>query len=256
MHAGGRSERGRMNKWSALKDMIHGADVIIEVLDARDIGGTRLPIAEKWAGSKRLLMVANKTDLLPPGARPPKLQNRGISVSAKSLDENERWRVIRAILERTAARPVRGILVGYPNVGKSSLINMLARRKAARVSAVAGTTKDIQWVNITPELMLSDYRGMFPGRESEGDLVRKGALNVQGEEEKHAYAFAEKVLGSKTLTKWLEKRFDISLEGTRDAEAVLERIARRRGWMLKGGEPNLAEASRSLVRAMMEAPQI
>lgn len=245
-----------MNKWSALKGMIHGADVIVEVVDSRDIEGTRLPVAEKWAGSKRLLMVANKTDLLPSGAKQPKLPNRGIFVSAKSLDEGERWRVIRAILERTAARPARGILVGYPNVGKSSLINMLARRKAAKVSAVAGTTKDIQWVNVTPELMLSDYRGMFPGRESEDELVRKGALNVQGEEEKYAYAFAEKALANNTLKKWLEKRFDISLEGAKDAESVLERIARRRGWILKGGEPNLEEACRSLVRAMMEAPEI
>ncbi len=256
MASGGRTERGRMNKWTALKDMIHGADVIIEVIDSRDVEGTRLPVAEKWAGSKRLLMVANKTDLLPPGAKPPKLQNKGIHVSAKSLDENERWRVIRAILERTAARPARGILVGYPNVGKSSLINMLARRKAAKVSAVAGTTKDIQWVNITPELMLSDYRGMFPSRESEEDLVRKGALNVQGEEEKHAYAFAEKALANPTLRKWLEGRYDIDLSDARDSEGVLECIARRRGWMLKGGEPNLEEACRSLVRAMMEAPEI
>jgi ribosome biogenesis GTPase A len=245
-----------MNKWSALKDMIHGADVIVEVVDSRDVAGTRLPVAEKWAGSKRLLVVANKTDLLPEGAEMPKLQNKGIYASAKSTDEDERWRVIRAIMERTHARPVRAILVGYPNVGKSSLINMLARRKATRVSAVAGTTKNIQWVKVNQELMVSDYRGLFPAKEPQEALVRKGALNVQGDEEKHAYAFAGKVLAAPALKRWLEKKYDISLADAKDAEAVLERIARRRGWFLKGGEPNLQEACRSLVRAMAEAPEI
>ncbi len=249
-------DRGRMNKWAFLKDMIHGADVIVEVVDARDIEGTRLPIAEKWAGSKRLMMVANKKDLLPRGAKLRKLQNKGMYFSAKGAGEDGRWELIRAIMARTERRPVRGILVGYPNIGKSSIINLLARRKAAKVSAVAGTTKDIQWVNITPELMLSDYRGLFPGREKEEDLVRKGALNVQGEEEKHAHAFADRALASPVLKKWLEKRYDVSLADARDAEGVLERIARRRGWVLKGGEPNLAEACRSLVRTMMEAPEI
>ncbi|MFN7990904.1 MAG: GTPase [Candidatus Micrarchaeia archaeon] len=256
MRTARRRDRGQMNKWSFLKDMIHGADVIIEVLDARDIPGTRLPIAEKWAGSKRLMVVANKIDLLPEGAGPPKLWNKGMHFSAKTAGENERWDLIHAIMARTSSRPVRAILVGYPNVGKSSLINMLARRKAARVSAVAGTTKNIQWVNITPDLMLSDYRGLFPGRETEEALVRKGALNVQGEEEKHAHAFALRALGNKVLRGWLEKRYDVSLAGAKDSEDVLSAIAMRRGWMLKGGVPNLLEACRSLVRAMMEAPEI
>lgn len=249
-------DRGRMNKWTFLKDMIHGADVIVEVVDARDIHGTRLPVAEKWAGSKRLMMVANKKDLLPHGAKLPKLQNKGLFFSAKAAGEGERWDLIHAIMGRTDKRPVRAILVGYPNVGKSSLLNLLARRKAAKVSSVAGTTKNIQWVVITPELMLSDYRGMFPSKEKEEDLVRKGALNVQGEEEKHAYAFAERALANPTIKKWLEKKYDISLADANDAETVLELIALRRGWLLKGGEPNIAEACRSVVRAMLEAPEI
>jgi ribosome biogenesis GTPase A len=202
------------------------------------------------------MMVANKVDLLPKGSELSKLQNKGRYFSAKTADENDRWNLIHAIMERTNNRPVRAILVGYPNVGKSSLINMLARRKATKVSSVAGTTKNIQWVNVIPELMLSDYRGLFPSSEPREDLVSKGALNIQGEEEKFAYAFAEKVLGSPVLKKWLEKEYDIDLSPAKDGEGVLTIIALRRKWLLKGGTPNLEEAARSIVRIMMEAPEI
>jgi ribosome biogenesis GTPase A len=253
---------GEMNPWSSLKDMIHGADVIIEVVDARDLTGTRLLLAEKWAGSKRLLLLANKTDLLPPDqsskpihpSRLPKLQNGGMWVSAK--DPSLREKIISTILSRTKNRPVRAILIGYPNVGKSTLLNMLAQRKAAKVSAVAGTTKNLQWVNINEELTISDYRGMFPKYEKKDELVRKGALNLQGDEEGYAYKFAEKILRSEQLKKWLEEKFNIELGGVHDSEALLSKIAERRKWYKKGGELNLEEAARALVRAMAEAPEM
>lgn len=249
------TDRGEMNPWSFLKDMIHGVDIVLEVVDARDIPGTRLPLAEKWTGSKRLFMIANKADLLPPGTILPKLQNKGMYTSAKSTDENVRMDLIRAILVRTDSRPAKVLLVGYPNVGKSTLINMLARRKVARVSAVAGTTKNMQWVRVG-DLIVTDYRGMFPKYEKKEELVRKNALNVQGDEEKYAHKFAEKVLLSVKLKKWLEGKYGISLEGVSDSEGVLAKIAERRKWYLKGNELNLQEAARSLVRSMADAPEI
>ena len=248
-------DRGQINKWSFLKDMIHGADVVVEIVDARDIKGTRLPIAEKWAGSKRLLMVVNKIDLLPQGIQLSKLPNKGVYVSARKADEDDRWMLIRAILARTGSRPAKAILIGYPNVGKSSVINMLARRKATRVSPVAGTTKNIQWVRISDELIVSDYRGLFPSKEPKDELVKKGAINVQGDEERYAYKFAEKILRTQKLLKWLEKRYDVNLSAARTSEDILTAIAFRRKWYLKGGEPNLAEVARSLIRAMKEAPE-
>jgi len=249
-------DRGKMNKWTALKNMIHGADVIVEVVDARDIAGTRLPIAEKWAGSKRLLLAVNKTDLLSQGAVVPQLQNKGIAISAKEGGEDGRKLLLKAITARTKAKPpVKAIFIGYPNVGKSSLINLLVGRKVARVSAVAGTTKNIQWIRVSGELIVSDYRGIFPAKDSEEALVRKGAINVQGDEEHHAYRFAERVLANDTLRRWVEKKYDVELAGAETSEDVLARIAERRKWYIKGGELNLAEAARSLVRAMKEAPE-
>ncbi len=246
----------RKDHWSSLKDMIHGADVIVEVLDARDIAATRLPVAERWAGSRRLLMVANKADLLPEGAACPRLENRGIAMSARMGGEGGRALLQNSILARTTARPAKALFIGYPNVGKSSLINLLAGRKAAHVSPVAGTTKNIQWVRISDELLVSDYRGMFPKREKEAELVRKGAVKLSGDREKYAYDFAKKALGNPVLREWLERRYDIDLGKAECAEDVLRIIALRRGWLIRGGEPNIEEASRHLLRAMMEAPEI
>ncbi|MDD5339986.1 MAG: 50S ribosome-binding GTPase [Candidatus ainarchaeum sp.] len=251
-----RRDRGKAGEWAFLKGMIHGADIIIEVVDARDVQGTRLPAVERMAGSRRLLMVANKTDLLPGGAMLPKLANKGFTISATTANENQRQALIRAIMARTKTRPVRALLVGYPNVGKSTLINMLAHRSVARVSPVAGTTKDIQWINITPDLTISDYRGLFPKKEAKAELVRKGAMDVRGDEEVHAHPFAERVLRSRVLRSWLERRFDVDLKAAHTSEGILAAIAARRRLFIKGGELNLEEAARLLVRAMKEAPEI
>ncbi|MFH0738081.1 MAG: GTPase [Candidatus Micrarchaeota archaeon] len=256
MGRGNTAQGFRRDFWKEVKDMIHGADVVVEIVDARDVEKTRLPLAERWAGSNRLIIIANKTDLLPQGAKLPKLPHRGIFISAKTSEEKVRQSVIDAIMGRTQARPVKALLIGYPNVGKSTLINMVAKRRAAKVAPVAGTTTNIQWVKISDDLTISDYRGMFPRYESIGELVRKGALNLLGDEEKHAYRFADRVLARPVMRKWLEGKFDIDLRGAKSAEDVLVKMAERRRWFLKGGELNLEEACRAIIRAMKDAPEI
>lgn len=251
-----RYTRSRSDKWTILKDLIHSADVIVEVVDARDINGTKLRLAEKLAGSRRLLMVVNKIDLLSEGVRLPNLPNQGIKISAKEASETDRIKLIHAIMKRTEKKFVYALFIGYPNVGKSSLINLLARRKAVKVSPVAGTTKNVQWINITDELVVSDYRGLYPDKEPKRELVRKGAIKLSGGQEGYAYEFAEKALRSPTVRRWLEKTYDIDLASAENSEDVLAVIAKRRGWYLKGREPNIGEAARSLIRAMMEAPEL
>lgn len=246
--------RGK-DQWARLKEIVQDIDVIIEVVDARDMEGTRLYAAERMGGTNRIILVANKSDLLPAGNL-PRIPRKGIRMNARSTDPNERKKLLEEIFRKTKKRPIRALFIGYPNVGKSSLINMLARKQAARVSDVAGTTRNPQWVKIGDNLMVTDYRGLYPEKEEKTSLVRKGALNVQGDEETYADGFAMRVLGSAKLRKWLEERFDMDLSGANDSEKVLEAIARRRKWFLKGGELNLQEAARALVRAMREAPEI
>ncbi|MBU0532082.1 50S ribosome-binding GTPase [Candidatus Micrarchaeota archaeon] len=242
-----------MDKWKLLKKLMKEAQVIIEVVDARDIEGTRLPIAERMAGTNRLLILANKKDLLSEKVKVPR---KGMLVSAKTADKDERKELINAILAKNSTRPMRALFIGYPNVGKSSLINMLAHRKAAKVSALAGTTKNVQWVRINEELQVTDYRGMFPDKETRSELVRKGALDVHGDEERYAYKLADDILKNQKLRTWLEGKYDFSLKDAKTSDDVLAAIAKRRNWYIKGGELNISEAAKSLLRIMREAPEI
>ena len=248
-------DRGKMNKWVRLKNLIREADVIIEILDIRDAQGTRLPLAEEWAGPKRLIILANKADLLTKGER-PELPKHAILTSAKATVGMHRNAIIQAILMKATERPVKVLFVGYPNVGKSSIINMLAKRKAARVSPVAGTTRDVQWVHISDDILATDYRGLFPESETREGLVRKAAINASGNDECYAYQFAERVLERPKLRAWFEKKYDVKLDNAKTSEDVLNAVAERRKYRLKGNQLNIGDAARSILRAMKEAPEI
>ena len=246
----------KKDQWQKLRDVIHEADLIIEVADARNIEGTRIPILEKWAGVMRLLIVANKIDLLP-NSETIVLPKRAVKISAKLASERERRNLIEIIVSRARInrRPVRALMIGYPNVGKSTLANMLAHRNVAKVSNIAGTTRHIQWVRVNDDLVLSDYRGMFPKSEERDSLVKKGAINIQRDPEAYANKIAARILKNGRLLKWLEKKFDASLAQAEKPEDVLAAIAERRKYYLKGGLLNLQEAARQLLRAIMDAPE-
>jgi ribosome biogenesis GTPase A len=236
--------------WRALRQLIKEANVVVEVVDARDVRGTRLPLAETWAGAK-LMIIANKADLadkVPDDTR--------FVISAKYCEDSERRKIIREMVGRTKKRPVKALFIGYPNIGKSSIINMLAKRKAAKVSPVAGTTKNVQWINVNEELRVTDYRGVYPKGEEQDDLMRKGAINIEKDAELHAYAFAKRALASKRLRRWLEKKLDMDLSGIDDEDGLFTAIAKRRKLIAKGGALNTDEAARILVRLLRDAPEI
>lgn len=236
--------------WRQLRQLIKESNVVVEVVDARDVEGTRLPLAESWAG-KKLMIIANKMDL---ADRVP--DETRFVISAKKCGESDRKAIIQEMIGRTQKRPVKALFIGYPNIGKSSIINMLAKRKAARVSPVAGTTKNVQWVKVNPELMVTDYRGVYPKGEEQMDLMRKGAVNIEKDAELHAYAFAKRALASERLRAWLEEKLGLELKGVTDEDELFRAIAKRRKLFIRGGELNTEEAARILVRLMRQAPEI
>lgn len=245
------------DKWATFRQLLRKCEIVIEVLDARDLEGTRVRKLEHWAGRERLIKIANKIDLISDEKVKLIDKKEYLPISSKSNNKNkERRNIIDAILAKRKQKP-RILIVGYPNVGKSTIINLLAGREVARATPTAGTTTNVQWIRLPEDILLIDSPGVFPEYEKRTELLRKGALNVEQLESFEFYALkvAQKCITDKELSKWIEKYFDIKLEDD-NPEKLIEKIAKRRKLMLKGGILNINEASKLLLRAFSKAPII
>lgn len=255
---------GKNNPGAALlKRIIREANVVIEVIDARDPDGTRLPEIERRIGNNGLIVVANKADLVVGKERIEDLKERGIMpFSARTRDAGSgRMALMRAIAAKAGHAKPRVAVVGYPNVGKSSIVNLLALGARARVSPVAGTTRSVQWiVTRSPPVFLMDSPGVFPPKEEECsgvDRLVRGFVNVEDTHDPEASAdsFIGKYGGKKEWQDWIKSEFGLKAgQECGQASEILEAIAIRRGWLLKGGMPDRDRAARALLRAASGAP--
>src|SRR3989338_7538324 len=107
------------DRWATFRILLRKCEIILEILDARDLEGTRIRQLEHWAGRERLIKIANKIDLLGNESLQSIDRKEYLPISSKSNHkEKERKKIIDAILARGKERP-RVVVVGYPNVGKS-----------------------------------------------------------------------------------------------------------------------------------------
>ncbi|MDY7012265.1 MAG: ribosome biogenesis GTPase YlqF [Cyanobacteriota bacterium] len=175
-----------------LKEQLKRVDVVLEVLDARIPLASHHPLVSQWVGSKPRVLILNRMDMIPPstqqawkawfGDRDEKphftdaKRGKGITpvkkaAQAAGVAMNQRRRD-RGLLPR----PVRAVVIGMPNVGKSALINRLVGRKAVRSERRAGVTRQLQWVRISDEIELLDAPGVIPSRLDNGEDAIKLAI--------------------------------------------------------------------------------
>ena len=156
------------------RDVIHRADVVLEILDARLIQETRNLALEREviSSGRRLIHVINKSDLAPREflEKAKDSLTNAIFISTKERDGIS---MLRQLIYRVAAASksqnediVVGV-VGYPNVGKSSIINALAGRASTGVSPVSGYTRSVQKVRVTNRIMILDSPGVIPVDEQD-----------------------------------------------------------------------------------------
>ena len=163
-----------------LKECIKMVDVVVEVRDCRIPLATAHPDVERWIGNRTRILAMNRADLAPEVARSHwrkhlleqgekvrfinAKQGRGVkelkklAINAGSFVNEKRRR--RGLLPR----PVRCLVIGYPNVGKSALINRLVGRKAAKSANKPGVTRNYQWVRISDSIELLDMPGIIPAK--------------------------------------------------------------------------------------------
>ncbi|KAK4245055.1 NUC091 domain-containing protein [Corynascus novoguineensis] len=247
--------------WNELYKVIDSSDVILHVLDARDPLGTRCRHVEKYlateAPHKHLVFVLNKIDLVPSSTAAAwirVLQKDHPTCAMRSSIRNPFGRgslidLLRqfSILHKDRKQISVG-LIGYPNVGKSSIINALRGKAVAKVAPIPGETKVWQYVTLMKRIYLIDCPGIVPPNQHDTpqDLLLRGVVRVENVE--HPEQYIPAVL-KKVKTHHMERTYE--LKGWKDHIEFLELLARKSGRLLKGGEPDVDGVAKMVLNDFM-----
>jgi ribosome biogenesis GTPase A len=255
---------GHMNVTKkAIIERIKEIDVVIELLDARLPGSSANPMLAELTGNRRKLKVLNKQDLADAARTEAWLAwyRAQSDTGAIALDAGETapaQRLIKACRELAPNRggmdkPLRVMICGIPNVGKSTLMNTLVGKKAAKTGDEAGVTRIEQRINLASDFYLFDTPGMLWPKitvEKSGyHLAASGAVGRNAyEDEDAALELLASIKGS--YAHLLAARFkmdDAEAIPTTHDEALLETIGRKRGAVMSGGRINITKAAEVLL---------
>ncbi|AJC71597.1 GTP-binding protein [Thermococcus guaymasensis DSM 11113] len=239
--------------WKVVREVIDEADVVVEVVDARDPIGTRNRKLERLIQEegKPLLIVMNKADLVPKEWAEEYKRKSEIPVVFISARERKGTGILRRELKKLAKplfeekEKVKVALIGYPNVGKSTIINTLKGKRAVGTAPIPGYTKGKQLIRLSKRLWLLDSPGVVPIDDFD-ELVIKGGFPADKIEEpvKPALKLISRIL--ETRKEAITEKFGI--KEFESEEEILRQIGEKRGLIKAGGEVDLEETARWLLR--------
>ncbi len=223
-------------------------DIVIEVIDARAPRSDANPMLDAMIAGRERLSVLNRDDLADPfttRAWIAAFERRGRrAIAAEGRQQQSVSRILQAVTALAAGRKgmSRAIVIGLPNSGKSSIINGLLRRSAAKTEDRAGVTRQLQWFRLSPTIELMDTPGILVPKiatpESQWKLALIGAVpRERYDPEEVAVRFHQ----------WLVER-----TGGKTTVPDLETFARTRGFARRGGEVDVHNAAQSYIRTFNE----
>ena len=244
--------------WNELYKVIDSSDVVVQVLDARDPNGTRSARIEQFMKKekphKHLILLLNKCDLIPVW-----VTKKWVSLLSQEyptmafysslkhpFGKGALINLLRQFSKLHSDRKQISVgFIGYPNVGKSSVINTLRSKKVCSVAPIAGQTKVWQYITLMKNIFLVDCPGVvYPSGETETQTVLKGVVRIENIKDPVDYIPA--VIDRLYKKEVLNKTYKIE-NGWSDHIELLERIAKRFGKLLKGGEPDLDTVSKMVL---------
>lgn len=242
-----------------LKELVNLVDVVIEVIDARLPLSSCYPNIKKLLGEKPRLILLNKSDLADekkldfwvnkiqtdtgfPVVKTCASKNNDITIIENKIAQLGKEKIDKLVAKGLLPRPVRVVVVGMPNVGKSSIINKLIKKAKTKVGAKAGVTRQQQWVRVNPKIDLLDTPGIIPLKQEDQKKAQKLAMVNSVSE--NAY---ENESVARELLKILEKEYAksvIDYYGLEENQTIsLENIAVKRNWLAKEGRADITKAS-------------
>lgn len=252
-------EKGQSKRiWGELWKVVDSSDVIVEVLDARDPEGTRCRSLEDYIKrkkkSKHVVLLLNKCDLVPTWAT-----SRWVQVLSKeyptlafhaslsnAFGKGSMIQLLRqfANLHAKDTQQISVGFVGYPNVGKSSVINTLNSSKACKVAPVAGQTKVWQYVTLMRRVFLIDCPGIVApsDADNESDIVLRGVVRIENVEDPEDHIAP---LLHRTKPEYIERLYGIS--SWKDHRDFLVQFARKSGKLLRGAEPDTTTCAKMII---------
>ena len=258
---------GHMKKATRMmEDSLRLVDAVVELRDARIPNSSRNPDVERIVGSKPRLIVLNRADqadaaatalwkkaLTGEGALALEMDcksGRGVNAFPAAARSLLKEKIERAEAKGQVGKALRFMVLGVPNVGKSSFINRLAGRKAAETSDRPGVTRGKQWITVDQGLLLLDTPGIlwpkFEDPEVGMRLAYTGAVkeDVIDTETLACHFIA---LLAKYYPQTLSERYKLEAPEGADGYDLLQLAGKKRGYLVSGGEVNTERMAKALM---------
>jgi len=249
-----------------VQKIVLNSDIILQILDSRFILDTRNPELEQMIKEKgkKIIQVLNKSDLIDKKQVKEELLMKISPFVFTSCTKRTGIKKLRDLIKQESKKIGKPVdkdnlnkitvgIIGYPNTGKSSLINVLIGKKSAKTGSEAGFTKGMQKLKLTSDIQLLDSPGVIPNKEYSSIKTKAITKHVKVGGRSFSQVKNPELVISEFMKEYpnlLEKHYKIPAKG--NSEILLEKLGRKKNFLKKGGEINEDKTARFILKEWQE----